>query len=157
VPGQPCQPAAADLRVEAGAGSNITVPVAPPTSVCEGGSIQMGSLLALPDQIFFSTPSTRVECDVGVNVGSVSAFAYCQTAGARSGARSVSMSASGRLKICNGIDCLANPPENVSVLAVGHHASLGPFQCTSLGAGVQCSVASGRGFRITPHGIARTG
>ncbi len=43
--GQPCEPVAHDLKVTVGGGS-VNVPVSPPTSVCEHGSLSMSLLAA---------------------------------------------------------------------------------------------------------------
>ncbi|MGD0453712.1 MAG: DUF4232 domain-containing protein [Solirubrobacteraceae bacterium] len=154
-PGQPCQPTAVRLRVSAAGVTSTLVPVQPATPFCESGTMLFRPLVASEEQEYFRSPSAGIQCELGVNVGSVPAFAYCQTATSRMSIRSVTMTSSGHLKICAGVACLANPPENVHVLAHGHHTTLGPFRCVSLSAGVQCRVASGRGFLIGPSGITR--
>ena len=154
-PGQPCQPTAVRLRVSAAGATSTLVPVQPATPFCEGGTMLFRPLVASEEQEYFRSPSENVQCDLGVNVGSISAFAHCQTAITRLSARSVTMTASGHLKICAGVACLANPPENVHVLAYGHHTTLGPFRCVSLTTGVRCRVPSGRGFLIGPSGVTR--
>jgi len=150
-PGQPCQPTAVTLRIDASGDTSTLVPVQPATPVCESGAISLRSLVGVEQQDYFRSPS-GVECELAVNAGKISALAYCQTGSAR---RSVTMTSNGHLKICNGIDCLSNPPLNVPVLAYGHQTTLGPFRCLSLTSGVRCRVSSGRGFLISRSGIGR--
>ncbi len=151
-PGAPCQPTAVRLRVGVAGGTSTLIPVQPATPVCERGAISLRPLVASEQQDYFHSPSGSIECDLGVHVGDISAFAYCQTA---SPSRSVTMSTSGHLKICDGIGCLSNAPLDVPVLAYGHHTTLGPFRCQSSRSGVRCRVSSGRGFRISRSGIER--
>jgi len=149
-PGQPCQPAAVQLRVGAAGGTSTLIPLQPATPVCEGGAILLRPLVASEQQDYFRSPSGNIECDLVVNAGKISALAYCQTGSHPS---SVTMTSSGHLRICGGPDCLSNAPLNVSVLAYGHQTTLGPFRCLSLTSSVRCRVSSGRGFRISPSGI----
>jgi hypothetical protein len=44
--GQPCEPVAHQLQVTANGGGTVVVPVKPPTSVCEHGSLRMSLLAA---------------------------------------------------------------------------------------------------------------
>jgi len=150
-PGQPCQPTAATLRIDVSGGTSTLVPLQPATPVCESGSISLRELVGVEQQDYFRSPS-GVECELAVNAGKISALAYCETV---SPPRSVTMSASGKLKICRSGGCLSNAPLNVSVLAYGHQTTLGPFRCQSSRSGVRCRVPSGRGLRIGRSGIER--
>ncbi|MDE3191466.1 MAG: DUF4232 domain-containing protein [Acidobacteriota bacterium] len=49
-PGHPCEPLAVRVIVEAASGSTLTVPLAPPASVCSRGAIAYHPLLALERQ-----------------------------------------------------------------------------------------------------------
>jgi hypothetical protein len=100
-------------------------------------------------QDFFRSPSGDIECELDYHAAG-SSQAHCQTG---SPPRSVTMTPSGRLRTCAGIGCIGNPPLDVSVLAYGRRATLGPFRCLSLTGGVRCRVRSGRGFLISRSGI----
>ncbi len=151
-PGQPCQPAAVQLRFGAAGGTSTLVPLQPATPVCEGGAILLRPLVGTEQQDYFRSPSGGIECDLVVNAGKIAALAYCQT-GSRP--RSVTMTSSGHLRTCGGPDCLSDAPLHVPVLAYGHQTTLGPFRCLSLTSGVRCRVSSGRGFRISHSGVGR--
>jgi hypothetical protein len=81
--------------------------------------------------------------------------AYCQT---YPHAESVTLRPNGTLKLCHGIQCIGNPPDQVPTLVYGGSLTTGPFRCTSLHAGVKCVVMkSGRGFLISPTTIRKVG
>lgn len=107
-------------------------------------------------QRFFLSPSGNISCELDYDPGStvpeLPTGAFCQ---AIKPARSVKMSPTGRLKICRGVRCLGNPPENAFTLNYGRSTSLGPFKCRSVRPGMRCRVRSGRGFLISRSGIDR--
>jgi hypothetical protein len=103
-------------------------------------------------QRFFLSPSGNISCEIDLDLAGRS-DAYCQT---ERPSRSVTLTPSGQLRICEGIGCIGDPPENDKTLPYGHHTRLGPFRCTSAVTGVRCTVRkSGRGFRIRRAGIRR--
>lgn len=67
----------------------------------------------------------------------------------------VRLQASGRIKVCHGLGCVANGPEN-TLLRYGHSIFLGPFRCTSLRTGVRCVVTKlGHGFLLRRHSVTK--
>ena len=111
-----------------------------------------GVASAVAAQRFFLFPTRNISCELDVN-SSVGTQAYCETF---QPAGSVTMTATGRLKICHGMGCLGQPPENATTLGYGHQLRLGPFHCVALNTAVSCTVSpSGKGFRIGRTGIAR--
>lgn len=107
---------------------------------------------AAPRQRFFQSPSHNISCEIDLHLAGRS-DAYCQTARP---SRSVTLSPSGRLKVCRGARCIGNPPEHDKTLPYGHRIRFGPFLCASAVTGVRCTVrSSGRGFEISRSGIRR--
>jgi hypothetical protein len=107
-------------------------------------------------QRFFRSPSGNISCELDYDSAhpaeSPPTTDFCQTV---SPARSVTMSAKGRLKVCSGQKCIGNPPENASPLRYGRSIRLGPFTCKSLRAGVRCRISGGTGFEISRAGVER--
>jgi hypothetical protein len=111
----------------------------------------------------FRSPSGGIECELFYdeatsNDGPRLTQAFCETGSppdSNSPPRSVTMTSSGRLRICSGISCIGNPPLGVSVLAYGQQTTLGPFRCVSSTTGVRCRVRTGRGFLISRSDIKR--
>lgn len=118
--------------------------------VCVRETDNSGSVCA------FYSPSHNISCEVDYQrVGGTGAGipddTYCQTVVPE---QSVTMDPNGSLKNCSGTSCLGNPGEGTATLAYGQTAALGPFTCQSATKGITCTVASGRGFRISRAGIA---
>ena len=109
----------------------------------------------------FRSPSGNIECELFYNEatsdhGPRLTQAFCETGSppnTGSPPRSVTMTASGHLRICSGMSCIGNPGVDVPVLAYGHRTTLGPFRCLSSRTGVRCRVRTGRGFLISRSGI----
>jgi hypothetical protein len=104
----------------------------------------------------FYSPSHNISCEVDYQrVGGTGAGipdeTYCQTLVPE---QSVTLDPTGALKKCAGTSCLGNAGEGTATLAYGQTAALGPFTCLSTTREVSCTVASGRGFRISRSGIA---
>jgi hypothetical protein len=60
--------------------------------------------------------------------------------------------ASGRVEVCRGERCLANP-EPQWTLHPDKSATIGPFRCTALRSGTLCVVTkTGRGFLLDVRG-----
>jgi hypothetical protein len=99
----------------------------------------------------FHSPSGNIQCEVGN--GTAGAYAYCQTF---EPARSAQLAAGGALRVCRGVACLGNGPENSVRLAYGRSLRAGPFSCTSLTSGMRCIVVASRhGFTISRAGVRR--
>ena len=117
-----------------------------------------GSALANSQQTaggarFFHSPSGNIQCELDWQRGSgIADAAYCQTFQPQ---RSVTLSASGALRLCTGTRCLGNGPEGAFTLRYGHATQLGPFRCLSQAAGMRCTVASGRGFVLARGSVRR--
>jgi len=107
-------------------------------------------------QRFFLSPSGNISCELDFDptsaVRGLPTRAFCETF---TPGRAVTMSARGRVKVCQGTGCVGNPPENAFTLRYGHQARLGPFVCRSQTDGMRCTIASGRGFLISRSGIRR--
>jgi hypothetical protein len=109
----------------------------------------------------FRSPSGDIQCELFYdettsNHGPKLTQAFCETASPPKSGRtpsSVTMTASGHLRTCSGMNCIGNPGVDVPVLAYGHETTLGPFRCLSSTTGVQCRVRSGHGFLISRSGI----
>lgn len=103
------------------------------------------------DIMDFVSPSGGIDCEL--TIGSLGRSAYCQTV---TPPRTARLNAAGRTKICIGMNCLANGPEDALVLAYGASVALGPFRCASHRTGMRCLVrATGRGFQINRQGVTR--
>ena len=91
----------------------------------------------------FLSPSGNISCEVSLTT------VYCQT---DTPARSVTMTAVGQYKTCNGVTCLGNPGEKTPTLAYGKATGVGSFLCVSATTGVTCTTG-GKGFQISSSGI----
>jgi hypothetical protein len=100
----------------------------------------------------FHSPSGNIQCELDWQRAGVPNRAYCQTF---EPARSVAMNRTGGLRICRGVGCLGNGPENAFTLRYGHATRLGPFRCLSLASGMRCTVPSGHGFLLSRSGVKR--
>lgn len=68
----------------------------------------------------------------------------------------MTLHANGATRICRGLRCVGNSPENATILGYGRSVHVGPFLCTSLRSGIRCVVAlSGHGFLIGPSVFKR--
>jgi hypothetical protein len=110
---------------------------------------------ALADQSSFHSPSGNIQCELDFDVGpGVPNVAYCQTF---EPAQAVRLKPNGKIKVCKGMACLGDGPENATTLGFGERIDQGPFTCVSKKSGIKCTLASGRGFRISRSGIKRLG
>ena len=101
---------------------------------------------------WFYSPSGNISCEVSSG-GARGAYAFCQS---EKTPKSVRLSRNGRSKVCRGVACLGNGPENATELAYGRAIRVGAFRCTSQKSGMRCVVAkSGRGFKLSRDGIRR--
>jgi hypothetical protein len=117
----------------------------------------VGMLAAAPGvgaagiQHFFFAPGNTTSCELDSQMPKVGTAAYCQTF---PHAESVTMNAAGKLKICHGVQCIGNPPDQVPTLVYGAWIDAGPFRCTSTRAGMKCVVRrTGHGFLVSPTAI----
>jgi hypothetical protein len=106
-----------------------------------------------PKQRFFETSGGAVSCELDNDPSTLGVQAFCQTV---TPPRSVTLKASGKVKVCSGASCIGNPPDNVKALAAGSHVKLGPFRCTVKAAAVSCRIAGGAGFSISRAGAKKT-
>jgi hypothetical protein len=105
-----------------------------------------------PAQRFFTSPSRNIECELD-NGGGIGQLAYCESINEP---RSVRLSSTGSLKICNGTKCLSDGPEQDPILPYGHSVTFGPFHCVSLTSGMKCTLRStGHGFEISRTAVVR--
>jgi hypothetical protein len=107
----------------------------------------------------FKSPSGNIECEVWDRIlqGSLLRHAYCQTWKPN---QSVTLWATGRLKICRYGACQGNAGDTtLPVLHYGQSIRVGHFRCTSFRlSGIRCVVrATGRGFQIPRQGIKTVG
>jgi hypothetical protein len=110
---------------------------------------------ALADQSSFHSPSGNIQCELDFDVGpSVANVAYCQTF---EPAQAVRLKPNGKIKVCKGMACLGDGPQDALILGFGEHITQGPFRCTSRRNGMRCTLEGGRGFRISRAGIKRLG
>jgi hypothetical protein len=102
----------------------------------------------------FYSPSHHINCEIntGGYVGPDSV--YCQTV---QPPQSVHMDNAGLFYTCTGENCIGNAAEGTPTLAYGQTMALGPFSCLSQVTGVTCTVAQGRGFRISTSGTISVG
>jgi hypothetical protein len=105
---------------------------------------------------WFRSPSGNIECQVEFlrRVGGrLNTEAMCQTF---EPIRSVTLYRGGRIRVCRGLGCVGNGPENAFTLRYGHSMRLGLFRCTSLRMGMRCVVVgSGHGFLISREALKR--
>ena len=99
---------------------------------------------------WITSPSRNLDCQMTDRYAGTSEV-LCQST---QRPQTVTMAANERLRICRGLQCLGNAPENAVTLGYGKSRAVGKFRCTSLPAGLRCVViASGRGFLINREGI----
>ena len=111
-------------------------------------------------QRFFLTPGRNgASCEMDVGTPGLPTEVWCLSA-VRSlseahRAIAVSLRASGRIKVCHGLRCVGNGPDEPK-LRYGHSISLGPFRCTSLRTCVRCVVKElDHGFLLHRHSVTR--
>jgi hypothetical protein len=102
---------------------------------------------------FFTSSSGRISCQLASG-GALGKIAYCQTT---KPASSVKLHSNGLVKICKGVACLGNPPENAKTIKDGTDIVLKPFTCyTDPAHTVVCYVTeSGKGFEVSRAGIKK--
>lgn len=101
---------------------------------------------------WFHSPGGNISCEVSSG-GKRGAYAFCQS---KRTPKSVTLGRNGRSKICRGVACLGDGPQDAKALASGRSIRVGAFRCTSLRTGMRCLVVkSGRGFKISRSKIQR--
>jgi uncharacterized protein DUF6636 len=99
---------------------------------------------------WFHSPSGNIECEVA-GADARGTYAYCQTF---TPMRSVKLSGDGTMRVCSGVRCLGNGPENATTLDYGGSIRVGPFRCVSRASGIRCVIVrSGHGFVISRQGL----
>lgn len=102
----------------------------------------------------FYSPSHNLSCELA-DRDVRGSYVYCQSVKLP---HSVTMSLTGRLKICRGICCLGNAAVNTPTLGYGKQITVGRFRCRSLRSGIRCAVIrSGKGFLIDSKVVRRVG
>ena len=100
-------------------------------------------------QASLRSPTGNLSCELNATQ------VHCQSINSP---HSVTMSADGALKICNGSNCLRSPPGSAPTLAYGGQVTVGRFRCLSQESGIICSlIQSGKGFLIDRNGVKRVG
>lgn len=115
--------------------------------------MQTAAAAPTPGAVFFLSPSHNISCQINYHYAGTPDSTYCQTTTPQ---QSVTLSTNGKLNVCKGVQCEANPPVNAIVLPYGQATGLGPFSCQSAITGVTCLTA-GRGFAISDTGIVPIG
>ena len=101
---------------------------------------------------WFYSPSKNLSCEVSSG-GARGAYAFCQSV---QRPRTVELRRNGRSKVCRGVKCLTNGPENAKELRYGRSIRVGPFRCTSKRSGMRCVVVeSGHGFKLSREAVKR--
>jgi hypothetical protein len=114
------------------------------------------ALLALPAATatakvrWFHSPSGNIQCEVASHDARGN-YAYCQTF---EPAASVKLDLRGHSRLCRGMGCLGDGPENAFTLAYGRSVTVGAFRCSSSTAGMRCVVGR-HGFAISRAGVRR--
>ena len=91
-------------------------------------------------------------CEMGY-VSATNAYAYCVTISPKT--EYIQMNTKGVYKTCVGPNCGSNAGLNTPTLSAGIRVVEGPFTCTTVSDGVQCRLASGRGFSINATTITK--
>ena len=103
-------------------------------------------------QRFILSPSGNISCELD-SASAAGTQVFCETF---EPAQAVTMTARGRLKLCRGVGCIGQPPENAHRLPYGRRVRLGPFVCASAATGMTCTLrSSGAGFAIARSGVTR--
>jgi len=100
---------------------------------------------------FDATPA-GIQCELDVNfadMGTRINQAYCES-GTTSHVQHVTMTPSGTLTLCHGMNCGSNAGEGTPTFYRGTVVVSGPFRCTIATSSVTCRVRDGRGFIIGP-------
>jgi hypothetical protein len=115
-------------------------------------------VLALPavagsKTVSFTSLHGRISCQVSSG-GAFGTSAYCQST---KPASSVMLHKTGAVRICKGVACLGNAPENATTIKAGKDVVVGPFDCyTDQHHTVTCFVTkSGKGFEVTSTQIKK--
>jgi hypothetical protein len=152
--------ASAAASAPTGTGTSSSAPAATQTSTASGASTTTTTLSESKagggnedTHPYFRSPSGTIQCELDAGAAGIAPWAYCQIT---TPAESVTMrsfgGANASVQICRGIRCLRQLVQG-SVLGYGQSAMDGPFHCGWLKTTLQCDVALGRGFLITPTGI----
>jgi hypothetical protein len=102
---------------------------------------------------FFKTANGKISCQLSSG-GALGTLAYCQTTGPASSAK---LHRNGFVKICKGVGCIGNPPENATTITAEHDVVVGPFTCyTTIARTVVCYVTkTGKGLEVSGSGIKK--
>ena len=99
---------------------------------------------------WFYSPSGNIGCEVAA-ADQRGTYVHCQTVRPP---RSITLKADGHSKICRGVGCLGNGPENAFTLRYGSSVTVGPFRCTSRTDGMRCVVSrTGHGFLLSRESL----
>lgn len=105
---------------------------------------------------FFGPPSTVISCELDHNVKSPGSKpfseAYCMSY-TKKLTHHVTLSTSGVVKKCVGVQCESNPGLGTPDLSPGTMVKSGPFTCVIAKSAVACTIASGKGFNFTLNAI----
>jgi hypothetical protein len=102
---------------------------------------------------WFHSPSGNIACEVASARPHLGTYAHCATA---TPPRSVELRLDGTSRVCRGVACIGNAPENSVVLRYGTAIRVGPFRCSSARDGIRCRVIrTGRGFLVSRERISR--
>ena len=110
---------------------------------------------ALPERIhtFFKTTSKGTpECELAEGTPHLPTFVHCLAASTPTRAVSVDLTR-GRMRVCRGIRCMSNAPENVRTLGDGEWIASNSFTCVSLRGGIRCLAKGQAGFLLSARGL----
>lgn len=117
------------------------------------------SLTAHAAYRYFITPGQDgANCEMGIHApSSRHNYVTCARNRPRKPYRTyvkVTMNSRGKLTFCHGFKCISNSGP-APTLKVGRSVRFGPFRCTSLTAGVRCTLMkTGHGFHLRAHSAA---
>ena len=100
----------------------------------------------------FYSPSRDIGCEIDDTPPAASI--YCQTINPQ---RSATLNENGSVAVCNGVACLGNPALNTPTLPYGTATGSGSYLCVSEVSGMTCTMAGGKGFKISSAGVTPLG
>lgn len=96
----------------------------------------------------------NISCELDFQRAGLPDTAYCVS---RQPPQSVSMNPEWEFDVCDGENCMSDPPLEATTSHYRQTTGIGPFTCRSEESGVACRVAPGLGFTISTAGIAPVG